>query len=368
MMLFVDFGFSIAGTKIIAINNSDANQTVTNFWAIWIIQAAIFSISIIGVLFSIQYISFLNFYRHGILIACLSVLGFLLTPNWFFQGIDKVKILSTITVASKLITFPLFFLFINSSTDHRMALFLHSMSFMFAGISSVVLIFSKSAFRIFNFRLLTIGNLKSILSQSWPIFLSNSAITLMTSGFTVVLGYYTTSFYVALYGAFDRMIQAFSFSIFVPVNQAFFPILSRLSQNDISRAKKIFKLLFSVLALVMIIFYLFILKFEDYIILNLFSKYGNIRLLFRVVSISILPITLGAVCGQLGLVAIGGESQKNIYSKVYIYTALILVPLSIVLGFYFKLNGVIFCMIFSQVVIFVAMYYFVTKSRILSFA
>lgn len=365
MMLFVDFGFTITIAKKITGFTDNSKEIVDTYWLISIIQLSFFLLMLL--IYIIIFLSFSSLveYKWGVMTASISVFGFVLFPNWLFQGLDKMKILSIINFVSKFLTYPLLFFFIRNENDHILAIFLQSLSFVVAGLISIIIIFREKRFRKFDRRIITVSNIKFVILDSKNIFLSNSAITVTTSSFTLLLGFFSTTFYVGLFGAIDKIIQALSFSVFIPLNQAFFPMIAKTGITDLEKAKKIFKLVFYLMLVIMLVEYISLIIFEDFILDKFFNKYGNIKLIFRLTSIMIFPITLGGICGQLGLIALGNNKDKKIFSSVYIYTCFISLPLSFLLIYFFNFNGAIFSMMFAQTLIFSFMFYFVKKRKII---
>lgn len=365
MMLFVDFGFTITIAKKIIGFKDNLREIVDTYWLISIIQLLFFLL--IFLIYVIVFFSFssLYVYRWGVLTASISVFGFVLFPNWLFQGLDKMKTLSIINFTSKFLTYPLLFLFIKDKNDHILAIFIQSMSFVIAGVISIIIIFREKRFTQFGREILTVSKIKNEILESKNIFLSNSAITIITSSFTLLLGVFSTAFYVGLFGAIEKIIQALSFSVFVPINQAFFPMITKTGVEDFNKAKKIFKLVFYLVLAIMILEYVVIILFENFILENFFNKYGDIKIVFRISTLLIFPITLGGVCGQLGMIALGDFNGKKIFSSIYIYTCIISLPLSFLLIYLFNFNGAIISMMFAQTIIFIFMFYYVKKIGII---
>lgn len=365
MTMFVDFGFTITIAKKIAGYKDNSKEIVDIYWLISIIQFVCFLLMLVAYLVIFFTFPSLFVFRWGILTASISVFGFVLFPNWLFQGLDKMKTLSTINFASKFLTYPLLFFFVKDKNDHILAIFIQSMSFVVAGAISMIVIFREKRFRNFDREIITVSNIKHEISESKNIFLSNSSITIITSSFTLLLGLFSTAFYVGLFGAIDKIIQALSFSIFVPMSQAFFPVIAKTGITDFDKAKKIFKFVFYLMLVIMVVEYVGIILFEDFILDKFFNKYGDIKLVFRITTLLIFPITLGGICGQLGLIALGDNKDKKIFSHIYIYTCVISLPLSFLLIYFFSFNGAIISMMFAQIVIFISMFCFVRKKQII---
>ena len=205
--------------------------------------------------------------------------------------------------------------------------------------------------------------LKEEIKEAWPIFLSNSAISLYTNSLTVILGFYTTAANVGLFGAIERIIRVICFGVFGPVNQASFPVIARFAVSDIKKAKKIFRIVFYGLLFLMSLACVSFLFVEDFIIDKFFSSYHNINLLLRISILTIIPIALGGACGQLGLLALGNSIQKKVFSNIYIYVGLSSIPISLLSIYFYKVEGAIFSMMFVELIIFFLMFFYVKKYR-----
>jgi O-antigen/teichoic acid export membrane protein len=273
--------------------------------------------------------------------------------------------MSVINAVAKLLTFPLIFILVKQDTDYLPAVLIHSTSYLLAGVIATVLILSQRAYRKIP---LAHINRKSVVDQikySWPIFLSNSAVSLYTSSLTLILGLYGSAMQVGLFGAVERIVRVVCFGIYVPVSQSAFPVLSRLAATDFHSAKRLFKGVFYSVFLVMSIVCLIFILMDSYIIQHFLGEYSNVKLLLRISIFTILPIALGGVCGQLGLMALGNETHKRVFSKIYTITGIISLPISFIsIRFYF-VDGAVLSMMLTEVAIFVAMFAFVKKFRFL---
>jgi len=364
-ILIVDFGFTINISKKITTYAPKSVDIINIYWLISLIQFLIFLVVFSFFIIFIFTIPFLNIYKWGILTAMISVLGFVFFPNWLFMGLNRIKTLSLINAISKFLTFPFFFILVKSSEEHIIAIFIQSSSLLVAGILSIIVIFKDKSFRKFDWKVVSVSNIWKELRESWSLLLSNSAITVMTTSVTLLLGAFTSAFNVGLFGAIDRIIQAVCYGIYIPVSQAFFPIIARMGVTNFNKAKKIFKSVFySILTLMVLLLVIFI-YFENTVIYYFFKDYKDIQLILSISIAAIIPVALGGVCGQLGLIALGGNKHKIIFSRIYIFICCLSVPISIISIYLFQLHGAIFSMLFAQTSIFVGMLYYSIKYKFL---
>ena len=79
----------------------------------------------------------------------------------------------------------------------------------------------------------------------------------------------------------------------------------------------------------------------------------------------IFPISLGGIVGQLGLLALGGDYEKKIFSKIYIYVGLVSVPITIFLIYLLEIEGAIYAMLLVETFIFLIFWLFSKKQKII---
>lgn len=364
IILFVDFGFNLSATKKIAENYLNKKLVKDIFWRVNFIKIFFLIFSFILTIVLIQIFDKIFFYREGILVSYIMVLGTAIFPIWWFQGLNKMKILSVISAISKLLTYPLIFIFVKSSNDSNYAIFFQSLSIFSAGLLSILYIIKYHNNYFINIQ---IGeNLKDYfleIKDAWPIFLSNSSISLYTNSLTLLLGFFSTTFNVGLFGAMERIVRVICFGILGPVNQACFPILVRAKKENFEKAKKIFQIvLLTIIIILLIVFVLFIL-FENYILINFMKGYNDVKVLLFVFMLMIFPIAIGGVLGQLGLLGLGNEFHKKIFSKIYIIIGIISIPISLIMIKLYEVKGAMISMMTVETLIFIVLLYYIKKFK-----
>ncbi|MCW2119413.1 oligosaccharide flippase family protein [Flavobacterium sp. 7A] len=365
-ILLIDFGFNISVTKKITLLQNESDEINRVYWSITFVKFLFFLISSVICAIVVFLFPYLEIYRTGIFIAFISLIGSVFFPIWWFQGLNKMRTLSIINAFSKLLTYPFLFLFVKQATDHSLAIFIQSSSVLLAGLLSVVFINIKyKYYKKFSFSFFKLTILKEEIKEAWPIFLSNSAISLYTNSLTVILGFYTTAAYVGLFGAIERIIRVICFGVFGPVSQASFPVIARFAVIDFNKAKYVFRLVFYGLLFLMCFACVGFVLIEDFIIHKFFASYPNVKFLLRISILTIIPIALGGACGQLGLLALGNMEQKKVFSNIYVSVGICSIPVSLFSIYFFKVEGAIFSMMLVELIIFLLMYFYVKKYNFL---
>lgn len=362
-ILFVDFGFNLSTTKKIAENFGSKDIIKNIYWNITIIKIALFILTLIIAFISIFLFDKLYLYREGILISMLMVIGTALFPVWWFQGLNRMKELSVINIISKILTYPLIFVFVKKSTDSNLAIFFQSLTFFIAGILSIIYIYKTHKSYFSNIRFGSWRNYLDEIKDSWLIFLSNSSISLYTNSLTLLLGFFSTTYNVGLFSAMERIVRVICFGVLGPVNQACFPVIARLKIDNLDRAKKIFKIILTAVCILMLTAFSLILGFKGIIINEFLKDYKEANTLLILFMTMIFPIALGGVLGQLGLLGLGHQEQKKIFSRIYTIVGILSLPLTVLLIYYMKVEGAIYSMLTVELVVFFLMLYFVKKYK-----
>lgn len=366
ILLFVDFGFNISATKKIAENSTNKIFIKNIFWIIIKIKLFLSLVSFLITILLIVGIGKISFYSDAILWSFLMVLGTVFFPLWWFQGLNKMRQMSWINAASKLLSYPLIFIFVKSSNDYNNAIIIQSMSFLLAALFSFIYIKKTHSFyfiknNIFTSKQVYLDEVK----DSFGIFLSNSSINLYTNSVTIFLGFFSTNYNVGLFGIMEKIVRVVCFGVMGPINQACFPVIVKIKKNNFLKAKSLFRIVVIVVFIIMILVYLIFYLFESWILNTFLNGYNGIEFLLSIFMLMIFPISLGGIVGQLGLLGLGGEYEKKIFSRIYIYVGLVSVPITILLIYLLEIEGAIYAMLVVETFIFLIFWLFSKKQKII---
>jgi O-antigen/teichoic acid export membrane protein len=337
LMLLVDFGFNLSATKKIAQAKNDLDEVNRIFSAtLWAkIELLIFSFILLLILaFTIPQF---HIYSSTMMIMFLMVFANTFSFIWLFQGLGKIKIVSIINTISRLLILPLTFVFVKSSKDYNIAALIQSLTYVLSSILTILFMIKKRY--IIGWALSTKGRIKSELKSAFPIFLSIAATSIYTALFPIILGLFSTPVEVGRYTAAEKIMRSLCYFVFIPISQSFFPKVSELSLKSkieaISLVRKLLYLIVGIMSVLFISLYFFSVPLTQF----LGKDYGNTDVLLKIMAIIPLMIASGGIIGQFGILAIGDESDKKKFQKVYfiagissIFFVLILTPLYSAIG------------------------------------
>ncbi len=219
-IIFSDLGFSITGTRKISVLKKDKKQISEIFWNITTIKVATL-ILLFGVLLLL--IAFVPKFSKEPLLFIFSfgvTIGSTVFPSWFFQGIQKMKIITVVNTTAKLIFALLVVIYVTSPDDYLLVPLFNSSGFIIAGVSGLIY-----ATRHVTFLRPKLKNIKAQIKESAPVLLSSIATTLYTSSNVLILGFLTNNTITGVYASFEKVILALK-GVYGPIYQAMFPWLS----------------------------------------------------------------------------------------------------------------------------------------------
>lgn len=246
------------------------------------------------------------------------VIGTTFTFGWFYQGMGKIRIAAIVTSVCKLLVLPLIFVFIQKTSDYNTAAFIQSSVYLLASIVTGIILYRMHVVKKVK---ITFRDVIVEMRESYPLFLSSVATSVYTQLFTLILGVISTPMVVGKYSAADRIMRSLCFAIYSPVTQVYYPKISSLSYTNNREAKRLLKKLVRFMFVVMLALSLILFCFAEPVSALLGSDYAGLHTLLRIIAFVPIAIALGAVYGQMGLIALGNRESKRAFQKVYFMAA-----------------------------------------------
>lgn len=237
--IIVDFGFNISATREVSVLKENKTKLSNYYSNVLFIKSFLIIISFSLLLLIVSFVYNFNINKEVYIYSFGIVVGQALFPTWFFQGIEKMKVITLINLLSKIIFTGLIFIFIKNENDYILTPIFNSLGFILSGflgfiISLKYVYLSKPSF----------SKIIKISKESLSLFTSNVFVSLYTSLNTLILGLFTTESLAGVYGSMEKLIIAIK-SIYSPLYQAIFPNIS--SKKNIEILEYIKKLIIPVL-------------------------------------------------------------------------------------------------------------------------
>ena len=360
--ILTDYGFSLSATREISINRENKEKVSEIFSSVMIIKIflGILSFVILGlVLLSVPKFGnewLLYIFTFG------TVLGNILFPVWFFQGVENMKWITILNVIARSIFTVLIFVFVHKESDYLNVVIINSLGSIVAGIISLIVVFKN--FKI-KFILLKFESIKYQLKKGWYLFISSASANLVSGSNTFILGLFTNNTIVGYYAGAEKIIKAV-LSIVSIISTTLFPYINK--QFLISKEKTL-KLLRKILKLnvvlgVCISSFMFI--FSPWIIrIVLGPEFSQSIIILRILSIIMFLIISNNIAGVQTMVPLG--YQKD-YFRIIFMGGIINILLSIILCQLLYHIGAAISWTVSEIIITVLMFLFLKSKGINYFA
>ena len=100
-VMFVNFGFNLSATRSIAIHQEDREEVLKIFNSVIFIKFFLMLISFLLLLLVVYFVPKFSADKNLYLLAFLSVVGNMIFPTWFFQGIEKMRYIASLNIIAQ---------------------------------------------------------------------------------------------------------------------------------------------------------------------------------------------------------------------------------------------------------------------------
>lgn len=223
LVILIEFGFNISATRQIARKRDQPLELAETMAGVMGAQFILASAGIAITLTAAYFVPILH--NHPALLASglLYAVAQGFSPQWFFQGLEKMRSAAALELSGKMAALIGLFFFVHGPDDGWKVLAMGALAPGFATIAALIL-----AYRHMPFRVPTPRTVLPALKMGWPMFFFRSAESLYGVGNAFLLGLFTTAELVGYFSAAEKIAKA-AFGLLNPIREAIFPRLSHLA-------------------------------------------------------------------------------------------------------------------------------------------
>ena len=255
--------------------------------------------------------------------ACLNELLF---PQWYFQGVDKMKYITMFSLLTRIVFIVLMFLVVKNTNDYLYVPILIGLGFLISGICSIyVLVFKEKI----NFFFPKNNVLMFYFRESLPLFISAASVQVYVNANKVLVGAFLGMSEVAYYDLGEKVLRLIKTPVAM-LGQAAFPTLTRLkSINKINKVMLIGVLMTLFFVIVVIVFSKDIVE-----VLAGAEMYEAIGVM-RILTLSGIMVALSQFLGTSRLIVFG---YKKIFTQIIASSGVFFAAIVFILFYFDSIN------------------------------
>ena len=289
---FSDYSFDLSATYHISLHKENPKKINKIFSSVLFIKLSLALIFLVFLTLAIFSIEKLYAYKELLFLSYGMLLGNIMLPLWYFQGIEKMRFIMYLNGFLKLSFFILVFLFIKDQNDLGLLFLLHSISSLVVGSLGLTLALKK-----FNIQLTRVNQEQILfyLKDGWYIFTSKIAVEFYSTTSTIIAGFFLSPLLLGYYAISVKIMAAIG-NVFDPITRAVYPYLVGVYKNSSDDFATKNRLLSFVILLIMVPLSLLVFTFAKEILeLVTGDKVASLNLyLLKVASLMLIVFPFGS--------------------------------------------------------------------------
>jgi PST family polysaccharide transporter len=226
--IMVGFGYNLSAPKDVAVNQQDKvalSHLVSNVFSGKILLAFLATLFI---LIGVYGLNLFKEYQVILLFSCLLLFSEATLPLWFFQGMEKMKLISITNIFSKLLFLLGIVLFIHSPEQSPWVNFMMG----FFGLTiNIFLLFYIHTFLEIRFYRPEFSAIWKSLKDNILFFFSNLASHISINGGLIILSFFSVAETLGMYSLAERVVMVLRLFPALII-QAIYPNAAKNYQND----------------------------------------------------------------------------------------------------------------------------------------
>lgn len=346
-MTITDWGYNFTATRDIAKCRGDKAAVEKIYSIVTTSKLALMLLS--GVCLAVLLIT-VPYFKENCLVIALSfsiVVGQTIFPEWLFQGMERMKMITILNLLSKTLFTVLIFVFIHDSKDYVLQPVFAGLGYIMAGIISMLYI--RYSFHI-KFHFADINEVFNSIKCGFDVFLNTIIPNLYTNFSVLLLGFWGGSIANGFLEGANKFYSIGSQFLTI-LSRAFFPYLSRHIEKHIVYAK---------IKLAITILFSLVLVFGAPLLVDvvLGDSFKPSIMPLRILGASLIFHSITNIYGTNYLLITGKE---RLLRKITLYASLAGAISAVPLIYFFSYTGAACAIALSRVIIGTLVYFFAKK-------
>lgn len=354
LMVFVDYGSEIIGVKDVSVNRENKEALESIFTTTYAAKAIL--LVLVSFVFStiILVVPYFAAEKTLFFLSLTMVVGQLINPTWFFQGVENFKWITVATIISKIIYLAGVFIIIKNPEDYVLSNLIWGIGMIAANGISFIYIIKKHSFSFKNTRK---EKVKELLQQNFSLFNSQIFVSLQMYAPIVLISFFGGNAMAGQYKIIDQIIVIFKTYLLLFFNFVYPRIcylLDKSKQEAMGFWKTYNGLNFIFIVLSMLLIFLFATEIVSY-----FNP-KELDTIADLLKVAIFIPIFQAVSIPLKQLVLADNKQKQ-YVKITMIMTVLSLLLIIVVSPIYKVLGVLISLIIAEILISFIFYWTIKK-------
>lgn len=223
-IVLTNYGFGLTATPQISIKRENRQERSRIFWETFLAQVSITTAGFIVLLMLTFIFPRLAQDRDLLLLGFGMAVGAMLIPTWYFQGVEDLRVISSIVFTGRVLSVPAMFLLVRNREDIYWAMGVNTFVPLLSGIVIFIYLYSR---RELDFVATPIRDIAKVLKDGWSVFMATAIIEIYTSSNIVLLALISGDVAAGYFAAGDKLIRA-ALGMLGPLKTAAYPRISYL--------------------------------------------------------------------------------------------------------------------------------------------
>lgn len=349
---FTNYGFYLSAPREISRNINNINKRNEIISSILIIKTIFMVISIIVMKLLITYVDIFKSNSEVFLISMMIVVGEVIFPVWFFQGIEDMRKITILTIIGRSIALILMFILVKEPHHIGWAAFTQSFGGVLSGLISLTLLFNQYNYK---FELIHVKKILKTLAGGWNLFTYQLSTVLFVNTNITMLGILTTPEIVGIYSIGEKIVRLVT-SLVSPISYAIFPNISKLFFQSYNEGVNKLRYILQIGGILFFFISLMLFLSSDLIIQILFSKESiQSSIIIKILSFLPLFIFINNIYGTQYMVNAGMEKQ---FRNIVLSSSVLFIVFSYIMINNFSIYGAAVASLLIELLLVLSMIYF----------
>lgn len=219
----VDYSFKVTAVRDVVKHKNNLKKLSIIYSRVMIVKLSLLFVSLTFITLIVNIYSPFYAEKKLFFYSGLSLIGVVIFPEWFFQGIEKMKYITLVNISIRIAFTLSIFIFIKEQSDYLLLPLLTSIGLFFSGLVGQYILFKSFKIR---FLILPPKNIKKIIKKNFPIFINQFIPNLYNNSTSFLLGIMVNTEMLGVYTAIRKVIDLCVVLLNV-VSRVFFPFLNR---------------------------------------------------------------------------------------------------------------------------------------------